>query len=94
MNFSPVFWLPMYTSCSEMHASTVVVAVLILSALLPEGGWALPFGAPAGACNRIFPEGHGGASQDLGSSPYNLNISVLSDGYRPGETYMCTCSSI
>lgn len=75
-----------------MHAPPAVVAILILSALLPGGGWARSTGAPSAACTRIFPEGHGGASQDLASSPYNLNISALGDGYLPGETYVLTLS--
>lgn len=68
-----------------MHVA--VVSVIALSALLPEGIWARSTGAPVGACNRIFPEGHGGSSQNLSTSPYTLDISALSGGYNPGQTY-------
>ena len=52
-------------------------------------------GAPAAACARIYPEGHGGTSQNFVSSPYALDISSLyhQSGniyYTPGGTYTRT----
>lgn len=66
------------------------VVVLALSALLPGGVYARSGGAPAEACARIFPVGHGVASQPLEDSPFSLNISSFDGDYTPGETYKCT----
>ena len=78
-----------YNSLPPAKMHVPVVAVLVMAALLPEGSWALPSGAPSSACATIAPIFHAGSSQDLNSSPYTLNISALSGGYVPGNTYMC-----
>lgn len=77
---------------SEMHST--VVAVLALLALFTESIWARSSGAPIQACATIFPVGHGGASQDLATNPYTLDISAFGSGYIPGQTYTRMWSQI
>ena len=54
-----------------------------------------PGGAPANACTDIYPVGHPGDSQDLDTSPFQLNISDFDETYGgefyyvPGGNYTC-----
>ncbi|KAL5509558.1 hypothetical protein EMCRGX_G004949 [Ephydatia muelleri] len=52
---------------------------------------ALPNGAPLTSCGTIAPDpsgnGHQAASKSLASSPFNLNVTLLSRGYTGGTQY-------
>ena len=54
---------------------------------------ALPNGAPLTSCGTIAPDpsgnGHQAASKSLASSPFNLNVTLLSRGYTGGTQYSC-----
>ena len=75
-------------SPTKMLTSAVTV-LLALSLLLPEEVRAFPSGAPASACTRIFPVGHGSTSQSLDDVPFDLNLTSFDGDYTPGETYRC-----
>ena len=52
-------------------------------------------GAPASACDDIYPVGHNGSSQDLSTNPYQLSLSDFDETnggefyYVPGQQYSC-----
>ena len=45
-----------------------------------------PSGAPNAACSSITPS-HSGGNTATGSVPYKVNISSLTNGYVPGQSY-------
>ena len=66
-----------------------VLKLLLLMHLQAQG---MPSGAPAEACNNVYPNGHGGTSQDLRENPYSLDLTHFNElggtlYYVPEETY-------
>lgn len=52
----------------------------------------MPSGAPAEACSHVYPNGHGGTSQDIRDSPFYLNMGEFDElggtlYYVPETTY-------
>ena len=71
--------------------------LLMIVLALFERSQSYSTGAPAEACNNIYPIGHANdtESQDLSSNPFHLDFSDLDHSYGgsvyfvPGQSYTC-----
>ena len=66
-----------------MKKVTVIVVALILCQFQAE---ALPGGAPASACSTLMPV-HAPNQAASDPFPYEVDLSVLADGYEGGKSY-------
>ena len=73
----------------------LMLLCFLVAANLRNFAEGLPSGAPASACSTLTPNpiSHA-ADPQIGSVPYEVDLSELSDGgsfsYAPGMTYTCT----
>ena len=70
-----------YLLLQGFYLNIVLLLGVIVTAVVGR-----PDGAPASACSTISPS-HGGTTPQTSEVPYTVNISSLTNGYIPGQSY-------
>ena len=60
--------------------------VVLLLGVIVTAVVGFPSGAPSSACSTISPN-HAGTTPQTSAVPYTVNISSLTNGYVPGQSY-------